>query len=73
MVDRKDLVQASEFEHLIEMIESQESQELVEEVYKTFRYDLCGECKRSYAKDPLLRTRVLGLAVGGAAPSFSKN
>lgn len=35
--------------------EACEAQETCEQVYKRYRYDLCGRCRREYCKDPLFR------------------
>ena len=36
-------------------MEHQEAEDLEDQVYKTFRFDLCPSCHEAYLKDPLGR------------------
>jgi len=44
-----------EIENLLEEMEDRDAEEMENEVYKTFRFDLCPECHAAYLKDPLGR------------------
>jgi len=51
-----------EIQGLLARMEDMEAEDLEDQVYKTFRFDLCPECHEAYLKDPLglkarLRTR----------------
>jgi hypothetical protein len=42
-----------EIEDLLDEMSDMESEALEDQVYKTFRYDLCSECHAAYLQDPL--------------------
>ena len=44
-----------EIGQLLSEMEDMDPRELEDEVYKSFRYDLCSKCHKSYLKDPLGR------------------
>ena len=44
-----------EMEELLGDMEDRDAEDLENEVYKTFRFDLCPECHAAYLKDPLGR------------------
>ena len=44
-----------EMSELIDLMEDIDSNEIENEVYKVFRFDLCNDCRRAYMKDPLFR------------------
>lgn len=44
---------SAELERLKAAIERKTAEELEEEVYKRFTFDLCLRCQREYVKDPL--------------------
>jgi len=46
---------------IIEQMEGMDSDELEDQVYKSFRFDLCPACHQRYLEDPLLRHRRLRL------------
>ena len=51
---------------LIKSMEHMDQQELEDQVYKSFRFDLCPECHKKFLKDPLGREP-------NHSVSFSKN
>ena len=55
-----------EISELIKQMDGMEEQEIEDQVYKSFRFDLCPECHKKFLKDPLGReaSRTIG---------FSKN
>jgi hypothetical protein len=51
-----------EIQGLLAQMEDMDAEDLEDQVFKTFRFDLCPECHEAYLKDPLglkarLRTR----------------
>lgn len=46
---------SDEIEDLLDEMADIEAEALENQVYKTFRYDLCPECQAVYLKDPLMR------------------
>ena len=44
-----------EISELIKQMDSMDEQELEDQVYKSFRFDLCPECHKKFLKDPLSR------------------
>ncbi|MBI4612575.1 MAG: hypothetical protein HY720_03100 [Planctomycetes bacterium] len=46
---------------ILELMQGVDKADLERGVYKSFRYDLCADCKESYLEDPLFRRRVLRL------------
>jgi hypothetical protein len=42
-----------EIEDLLDEMADMDAEQLDDQVYKTFRYDLCQECHAAYLKDPL--------------------
>jgi hypothetical protein len=46
----------AEMKRLLGQMEGMSPQELEEQVYKAFRFDLCPRCQRAYIRDPLKRT-----------------
>ncbi len=42
-----------EISKLIKQLEQMDPQELEDQVYKSFRFDLCPECHRKFLRDPL--------------------
>ncbi len=46
----------NEIEDLLDEMD-RDAEELEDEVYKAFRYDLCQECHAAYLKDPLRQER----------------
>jgi len=55
-----------EISKLIKQLEQMDPQELEDQVYKSFRFDLCPECHRRYLRDPLGKESARSV-------SFSKN
>ena len=55
-----------EISELIKSMEHMDQQELEDQVYKSFRFDLCPECHKKFLKDPLSRE-------ANRSVSFSKN
>jgi len=47
--------QLAEMSAIYEQTEGMDPEELEEEVYKSFRFDLCAECQKKYLQDPLFR------------------
>ena len=48
-----------EIQGLLAQMEDMDAEDLEDQVYKTFRFDLCPECHEAYLKDPLgLKARV---------------
>jgi hypothetical protein len=45
----------AEFRRLVAACEARSPEELEAEVWKEFRFDLCGRCQREVVKDPLPR------------------
>jgi len=45
----------AEMSAIFEQTEGKDAEELEEEVYKSFRFDLCMECQKKYLQDPLFR------------------
>jgi hypothetical protein len=56
-IDQDDLADdhGDEIRDLLDEMEDMESEELEDQVYKTFRFDLCPDCHEAYLKDPLGR------------------
>ncbi len=46
---------AAEIKRLIELAEKRDAEELENEVFKVFNFDLCLRCQREFLKDPLPR------------------
>ena len=46
---------AEEMQDFLADMEDMEAEELEDQVYRTFRFDLCPQCHAAYLKDPLLR------------------
>ena len=46
---------------IIEQMEGMDPDELEDQVYKSFRFDLCPACHQRYLEDPLFRHRRLRL------------
>ena len=44
-----------EISDLIDEMKEMDEEELEEQVYKSFRFDLCPSCQKKYIKDPLFR------------------
>jgi hypothetical protein len=44
-----------EMSHLIDKMEDMNEQDLEDQVYKNFRFDLCPTCRKNYVKDPLFK------------------
>jgi hypothetical protein len=44
-----------EISELIKQMDHMDDQELEDQVYKSFRFDLCPECHKKFLKDPLGR------------------
>ena len=44
-----------EISELIKQMDSMDDQEIEDQVYKSFRFDLCPECHKKFLKDPLGR------------------
>jgi hypothetical protein len=44
-----------EISELLKNMEHMDEQELEDQVYKSFRFDLCPECQKKFLKDPLSR------------------
>jgi hypothetical protein len=44
-----------EISELIKQMDDMDEQELEDQVYKSFRFDLCPECHKKFLKDPLSR------------------
>ena len=55
-----------EISELIKQMDSMDEQELEDQVYKSFRFDLCPECHKKFLKDPLSRDAARSI-------DFSKN
>jgi hypothetical protein len=55
-----------EIGELIKSMEHMDQQELEDQVYKSFRFDLCPECHKKFLKDPLGRE-------ASRSVDFSKN
>mgnify|MGYP001576762984 CR=1 FL=1 len=47
---------ASEMEALVRQASGMSEEELQDQVYKVFSFDLCATCQREYLRDPLGRT-----------------
>jgi len=48
-----------EMSEIIEQMEGMDPEELEDQVYKSFRFDLCPTCHQRYLRDPLFRYRNL--------------
>lgn len=48
-----------EMNELLDMMEDMDREDVENGVYKSFRFDLCNECRKRYLKDPLLRAPFL--------------
>ncbi|MDP7034881.1 MAG: hypothetical protein QF752_10365 [Planctomycetota bacterium] len=76
-VEHAEIITAEELDEelhqLIQMIDSVGSDEIVEDMYKNFRFDLCRKCKLSYEKDPLAHRRLFDLALGVGVVPFGQN
>ncbi len=59
--DQLDEDPLSEMSEIIEQMEEMDPEELEDQVYKSFRFDLCPACHRRYLRDPLFRYRPLWL------------
>ncbi len=59
--DQLDEDPLSEMSEIIEQMEEMDPEELEDQVYKSFRFDLCPACHRRYLRDPLFRYRPLRL------------
>ena len=59
--DELDEDHLGEMSELIEHMEDMDPEELEDQVYRNFRYDLCPTCHRRYLRDPLFRQRYLRL------------
>lgn len=46
-----------EIRELIRRLSEMEAQELEDQVYKSFTFDLCPECQKKYLKDPLRKDK----------------
>lgn len=55
-----------EIGELLKQMEHMDEQELEDQVYKSFRFDLCPECHKKFLKDPLGREAARSI-------DFSKN
>ena len=55
-----------EISQLIKQMDDMDDQELEDQVYKSFRFDLCPECHKKFLKDPLSREAARSI-------DFSKN
>ena len=55
-----------EIGELIKQLENMDEQELEDQVYKSFRFDLCPDCHKKFLKDPLSREAARSI-------DFSKN
>lgn len=55
-----------EISQLIKQMDDMDEQELEDQVYKNFRFDLCPECHKKFLKDPLGREAARSI-------EFSKN
>jgi len=51
----------SEMSEIIERMKDMDTEELEDQVYKSFRFDLCPACHQAYLRDPLFRYRHLRL------------
>ena len=47
---------AEEIQDLLDEMAEMEAEALEDQVFKTFRFDLCPDCHAAYLKDPLMRT-----------------
>ncbi len=56
-IGREDLEDdpSDEIRDLLEEMEHRDAEDLEDQVYKTFRFDLCPACHEAYLKDPLGR------------------
>ena len=59
--DQLDEDPLSEMSEIIEQMEEMDPEELEDQVYKSFRFDLCPACHRRYLRDPHFRYRPLRL------------
>jgi hypothetical protein len=57
-VTEKDLEadRSEEVQDLLDEMADMDADDLEDQVFKTFRFDLCPECHAAYLKDPLSRT-----------------
>jgi hypothetical protein len=57
-VTEKDLEadRSDEVQELLDEMADMDAEDLEDQVFKTFRFDLCPECHAAYLKDPLSRT-----------------
>jgi hypothetical protein len=53
-----------EISELVEEMKDMDPQELEDQVYKSFRFDLCPACQKQYIKDPLFRNSRRGIRFG---------
>lgn len=44
-----------EISELVEEMEDMDQQDIEDQVYKTFRFDLCPACQKKYISDPLFK------------------
>ena len=44
-----------EMNELLDKIKDKDPQEIEDEVYKVFKFDLCRECQRKFIKNPLVK------------------
>ncbi len=49
----------AEIKWLLKKMEGMKSQELEDEVYKVFKFDLCCNCQKKFLKNPLFKETVL--------------
>jgi hypothetical protein len=47
----------AEFQRLLEILEGMSPEELEDQVYKYFKFDLCMRCQKEYIRDPLCRKK----------------
>ena len=59
--DELDEDHLSDMNELVEQMEGSETEELEDQVYKNFRFDLCPACQQRYLRDPLVRQHHLRL------------
>jgi hypothetical protein len=57
-----------EIQDILERLEDSENDQIGDDVYQQFRFDLCPECRKKFAKNPLGREARVAKAIG-----FSKN
>jgi hypothetical protein len=59
--DELDEDHLNDMNELVEQMEGSETEELEDQVYKSFRFDLCPTCQQRYLRDPLFGRRHLRL------------